>query len=551
MMLRLSLICLFALASEVGALNSNSVVVVYNSSLPASKSVAEHYAQSRSIPSDQVFGFPMSEKETISREEYRTQIAEPLLKKLEDQKWWVFKPSLRTNSAGKPTNAKVVAESKIRCAALCYGVPVKIEPDAKLNEPALENARPENKRNEAAVDNELATLPLAYFQPILGGPRVNPFYASTNAAYLDPKNGILMVTRLDGPTPEIAKGLVDKALQAERDGLWGRAYFDARGVTNNYKIGDEIILASEKSASRHGFETTLDKTEAVFPAGFPMSHIAIYLGWYEFNIAGAMANQSLEFMPGAFAYHLHSFSAQTIRNPHERWVGPMLHRGVTATMGSTEEPYLEGTPDISVFIGRWLFMGYTFAEAAYAAQKYLSWQTTVIGDPLYRPFAKKPQQQHEQLEKAKSKLLEWSWLRVVNINLATQLPVAEAVKFLQKEVPEIKTSAVLNEKLGDLLKEQGKWIEAMTPYEKALTLDPSPQQRLRISLNVAPLQTSFGRGKQAYAIYQGLLKDFPNYPDKTRLLQKILPLADQFGKPGEAEEYQKALKDLTPATPKS
>jgi hypothetical protein len=30
--------------------------------------------------------------------------------------------------------------------------------------------------------------------------------------------------------------------------------------------------------------------------------------------------------------------------------------------------------------------GYTFGEAAWAAQPVLSWQTTVIGDPLYRPF---------------------------------------------------------------------------------------------------------------------------------------------------------------------
>jgi tetratricopeptide (TPR) repeat protein len=395
-------------------------------------------------------------------------------------------------------------------------------------------------------------LPLAYFNPLISGPRGNTLYAYTNSAYLNPTNGILMVARLDGPTAEIAKGLVDKALQAEREGLWGRAYFDARGVTNHYKLGDDIILGAEKTAARHGFETTLDKTEAVFPPGFPLSHIGLYVGWYEFNVAGAMAQAKLEFMPGAFAYHLHSYSAQTIRNPNERWVGPLLARGATCTMGCTEEPYLEGTPDVSVFIARWLFLGYSFGEAAYTSQKYLSWQTTVVGDPLYRPFSKKPQEQHEELAKAKSKLIEWSFLRVANINLATQITPNEVAKFLEREVPETKTSAVLSEKAGDLLKVQGKWIDAMEPYERALKLDPSPQQRLRISLTLASLQTSFSKEKEAYAIYQGLLRDFPDYPDKLRIYQKILPLADQFGKPGEAEEYQKALKELTPApeTPK-
>src|SRR5262245_17921983 len=219
------------------------------------------------------------------------------------------------------------------------------------------------RRNEAAVDSELALLPIFHSSPRLFGPYSNRAYTATNAASLHPTNGILMVARLDGPSAGIARGLVDKALQAERDGLWGRAYFDARGVTNNYKLGDDIILSCEKMAARNGFETTLDKTEPVFPAGFPMSQIALYVGWYEFNVAGAMAQPTLEFMPGAFAYHLHSYSAQTIRNPNERWVGPLLARGATCTMGCTEEPYLEGTPDVGVFINRWLFMGYTFAEA--------------------------------------------------------------------------------------------------------------------------------------------------------------------------------------------
>jgi uncharacterized protein (TIGR03790 family) len=548
MTMRLVLVLFISLAELSSAEDGSAVVVLYNSNLHASKSVADHYAQKRAVPPEQVIGLPMSEKEAITRDEYRTQIAEPFLRKLEDAKLLVFKTGSRTNAAGKPEEIRMVAEAKIRYAALCFGVPVKIDHDSKINEPGLDQARPEARRNEAAVDNELAVLPLAYAKAPISGPVLNRLYSNTNATYLDPRSGLLMVARLDGPTAEIAKGLVDKALEAERDGLWGRAYFDARGVTDNYKVGDDMIIAAEKTASRHGFETTLDQQPGVFAAGFPMSHIALYIGWYEFNVTGAFAQPKIEFMPGAFAYHLHSFSAQTIRNPNERWVGPLLAKGVTATMGSTEEPYLEGTPDVSVFVGRWLFMNYSFAEAAYTSQKFLSWQTTVIGDPLYRPFSKKPQQQHEELLKQKSKLIEWSFLRVVNINLATQFPAAEVIKFLQKEVPETKTSAVLSEKVGDLMKSQGKWIEAMTPYEHALTLDPSPQQRLRISLALAPLQASFGRGKQAYAIYQALLTDFPDYPDKIRIYQKILPLADQFGKPGEAAEYQKALKELTPAT---
>ena len=123
-----------------------------------------------------------------------------------------------------------VAESKIRYAVLCYGVPLKIAPDPDLHELAADNMRPEFRRNEAAVDSELAWLPLSKNELPLSGPLPNWVYGATNTALLNPTNGILLVARLDGPTPEIARGLVDKALEAERDGLWGRAYFDARGM---------------------------------------------------------------------------------------------------------------------------------------------------------------------------------------------------------------------------------------------------------------------------------------------------------------------------------
>jgi uncharacterized protein (TIGR03790 family) len=551
-MMRLLLFFTIALAACARAEDGSAVVVVYNSKMPASKKVAEHYAEKRSVPARQVIGLPMPEKEAITREEYKTQLEEPFLRKLDELKLFTWKAESRTNAAGKVDEIKAVIDPKIRYAALCFGVPLKIEADTRLNEPGLENARPENRRNEAAVDNELAVLPLHYAGFPIGGPVLNRLYAVTNQNFINPTNGILMVARLDGPTPEIAAGLVDKALQAERDGLWGRGYFDGRGVTNSsYKVGDDMITASERSAAHYGFETTLDEQSAVFPASYPMSHIALYVGWYEFNITGAMARPTVEFMPGAFAYHLHSFNAQTIRSTTERWAGPLLARGAAATMGSTEEPYLEGTPDISVFLSRWLFLGYSFGEAAYASMRYVSWQTTVIGDPLYRPFAMKQKDRHEQLEKSKSKLIEWSYLGVANINLATGKSLDELIPFL-RGLPEIKTSSILNEKLGDLLKDKGKWIEAMEPYERALTLNPSPQQRLRLSLVVTPLQENFGHGKEAYAIYQSLLRDYPDYPDKLRIYQKILPLADQFGKPAEAAEYQKALKELTPppGTPK-
>ena len=111
-----------------------------------------------------------------------------------------------------------------------------------MHELAADSLQPEFRRNEAAVDSELAWLPLSKNNVTLAGPMPNWVYGATNTALLNPTNGILLVARLDGPSAEIARGLVDKALAAERDGLWGRAYFDERGISEpGYKLGDEWI----------------------------------------------------------------------------------------------------------------------------------------------------------------------------------------------------------------------------------------------------------------------------------------------------------------------
>jgi uncharacterized protein (TIGR03790 family) len=526
-----------------------SVVVLYNSKLPASKSLAEYYAEKRAIPAEHLIGLPLSEAEAISRKEYQETLEQPFLKRLEELKLLTFRMEPRTNAAGVSTEMKVPERSKLRYATLCFGVPVKIEQDNSIQEPDQNIPQPA-RRNEAAVDSELTLLPSIYMPRRFNGPLNNPYYGATNLAGLSVHSGALMVARLDGPSPEIARGLVDKALQAERDGLWGRAYFDMRGLTSGeYKVGDDMFKAAEKSAIRFGFETSSDNREPVYPPGFPLPQIGIYAGWYELNVAGAFRQPKMEFMPGAFAYHLHSYSAWTIRMPNERWVGPLLAQGATCTMGTTEEPFLAGTPDIAVFLGRWFFEAATFGEAAFASQRVLSWQTTVVGDPLYRPFSKSPQQQHEQLKKENSKLFDWSLLRIVNINLATGIDSTEAVKFLS-ELPETKKSALLNEKLGDMQKANGKWLEAVESYEAALALNPTPDQRLRIALLVTGMQMNIGQEKKAYEIYRGILKDYPNLPDRVKLYQKILPLADKHGKPGDTAEIEKALKDLGPASAK-
>ncbi len=515
-----------ALAPVAMFAGGEEVVVVYNSRLPESKALADYYARKRDVPKEQVFGFNLTTSEEISRAEFHDNLQRPLAKKLEDQKLWRIGSGELPGTNGQPVRVtRKVVESKIRYAVLCYGVPLKILRDRELHEDAEETMRPEFRRNEAAVDSELACLPRIHQSPTLAGPAVNLLFGVTNANWLHPTNGVLIVARLDAPTPELARGLVDKALQAEADGLWGRAYFDLRNITDPaYKPGDDWIRAAAQVARAVGFETIVDENTDVWPASFPMDHIAIYMGWYTETVSGPFTLPQVEFMPGAFAYHLHSFSAASLRTTNHNWVGPLLAKGATCTMGCVDEPYLGGTPEVGVFAGRWLYFGFTFGEAACAAQPVLSWQTTVVGDPLYRPFGKPPLQLHEELQHRGSKLIEWSILRLAHLALARGANPTELTLSLE-DTPATKESAVLTARLGDFYAAQGKPASVIAAYQRALQLNPSPQHRLRLRLALGEKLLAENRREDARRNYEQLLAEAPDYPDNTVIRQRLATLA--------------------------
>ena len=524
-------VLIFALAPFLARAGGDEVVVIYNSRLPESKDVAEHYAQLRQVPENQVFGFALTTNEEMSRPEFHDTLQMPLAKKLETDRLWRFGSitNAATNSHPERVVRRVTA-SKIRYAVLCYGVPLKIASEPALHEPVNTNLPPQFQRNEAAVDSELAWLPMIEMNLPITGPLQNWVYGVTNAACLNPTNGILLVARLDGPNAGIARGLVDKAIQAERDGLWGRAYFDARGLPQsqtNYWLGDEWILGAAQISRALGFETIVDDTPDLFPADFPMSQIALYAGWYADNASGPFQLPKVEFMPGAFAYHLHSFSAATLRSNNEHWCGPFLAKGATCTMGCVYEPFLSLTPNVALFLERFTVGQFTFGEAAWAAQPALSWQTTVIGDPLYRPFGKPPAMLHQELMERRSPLIEWSFLRLVNVDLARGEPPASLVTLI--ETTGVATnSAVLTEKLADLYEMEGKPSSAIDACERALTLNPSPEQRIRLRLTLGEKLQAQNFSAAARRDYQKLLEESPDYPGKAAIEEKIKLLDEEI-----------------------
>jgi len=539
--------CVLASLSCAG--QGGEVIVVYNSRLPDSKLVADYYAQRRSVPTNQLLGLDLPTGEAMTRQEFVENLQKPLAGHLVAQKLFAYGPATNRfpENVGQEKTFALITNARVRYAVLCYGVPVKILRDAKLVEPRAEKFPAELRRNEAAVDTQLSCLLDWVGVFPWTGPVANPYYGATNSAALHPTNGLLLVARLDGPSAAIARGLVDKAIEAETNGLWGRAYIDSRGITNGgYRIGDDWMRLTAVSATRGGFETVFDDKPETFSAGFPMSHVALYVGWYDQQVSGPFTRPAVEFMPGAFAYHLYSFSAQTLRTPHQGWTTVLLEKGATCTMGMVDEPYLQFTPNVA-FCAEALFAGYSFGEAAYASQTALSWQTTIVGDPLYRPCARSRDSLAAELRRRNSPFLEWATLFAANNRLAAGMSPRAIVDLLESD-PLTRRSAVLTEKVADLYGALGKMSDSIDTCEGALQRNPGSAQRLRLLLAAAEKRAVSGPDAKALHWYETILKEYPDQPAPLALHRQMVPIAKRLGRTDVAERCEKEISRLSAAT---
>lgn len=526
------------------------VVVVFNSKLAESKQVADYYALRRGVPTNQILGLPLPLGEAMTRQEFIQGLQKPLQNHLEKERLFTYSPATNRFPAetGQDKSFRVVTSARVRYAVLCYGVPLKISRDNDLIEPGAEKLPPELRRNEAAVDTQLACL-LDWESALpWTGPIRSPYYGATNAARFHPTDGLLMVTRLDGPSATIARGLVDKAIEAETNGLWGRAYFDLRGITNGgYALGDSFIGDSAAVAARAGFETIIDQRPETFPAGFPMSQIAVYFGWYDVKVSGPFTRPTVEFMPGALAYHLFSYSAQTLRTTNDGWAAVLLQKGATCTMGMVDEPYLQFTPNVSIWLQAMVEGGYSFGEAAYASQTALSWQTTILGDPLYRPFRRARGELQKELAARSSPLEEWPLLMNANERATGRGGLAGAATYLEGQSI-ARRGAVVSEKLGDIYLSQGKMTDALDMYEAALRRRPSPMQRLRLLLSLAEKQAALGADDKSLGWYELLFKESPTGPDALRLRQQMMAVAQRIGRTNLVEQCEKEILRFSPGS---
>lgn len=400
------------------AIAPEEIAVIVNERSEDSLRVGELYARLRNVPSRNLIRISVPVKERISRADYEERIAGPVRKAL-----------------SKLFNK----DAAIRCIVTTYGVPLRIDPSKPLifpedkisryekmihdkeeelsrlksrkreqiykDAPAgpglnsmikdlsgeitmlrLKLGELEGKDTLAAVDSELALLFISGYP--LTGWLPNPGYIYNRERFSDHIGRFFMVSRLDGPTPELAGNLVRTAIEVEQTGLSGNVYLDARGKTGRDLYGrfDEDIRRTAKILRKGALRVVLDNEPRLFRGGEAPA-AALYCGWYSLG----KYIDAFRWSKGAVGYHVASTEAASLHDPKRTyWVKSMIEKGVIASIGPVAEPYLSAFPPPSLFFPLFMSGKYTLAEVFMMTNPYLSWRMILVGDPLYNPFRNDP-----------------------------------------------------------------------------------------------------------------------------------------------------------------
>ncbi|MCX6941966.1 MAG: TIGR03790 family protein [Verrucomicrobia bacterium] len=510
------------------------VVLLANSEDPDSVRVARHYAEVRGVPLENIVALKLPLAESITWREFIVTLWEPLLDELLRAKWVDAIPMALTDPVGRRKLA--VHGHRIGALVTCRGVPLKIEHDPALDWGTPFTQRAEFRTNAGAVDSELSLLaqpnyPIAALVP-------NPLFQNENPDALE-RLQIVRVSRLDGPSVEDALGLVDRAVAAERTGLLGRAYVDMGGI---HAAGDRWLEALTSQLERLGWAPAVDRDPATLAATARCDAPVLYFGWYASNLNGPFALPGFRFPPGAIAFHIHSFSAGTLRSTTAGWTGPLVARGVTATVGNVFEPYLEQTHRPDLFF-RALARGATLVDAAYFSLPAFSWQALLIGDPLYRPFAVSLETQLQTLATVPPLLTSYAVLRRVNAWVASgrRDKALALARTTQRNVP----SLALGLALSRLLTEAGDDDSAAHALGFVSLLKAIPTDEWALAREAALQLERLGRPVRAVELWRSLLatESLPRelrvawLPEAKRAANAAVDLA-------QAISWERALADL-------
>ena len=490
------LVILFLLAPLLHAspISPERVIVLYNSSIPESKELAEYYIKVRNIPQTNLIGLSLPNKPEISREDYELSIKDPLQKILIERGFWIM---------GKTSNGfDLPVRSKVNTLVCIRGIPYKIKRSPVTQAPAQKLPPQFAKRTEASVDSELTMCGIS--GPPVVGPLDNPYFKKDFGINEAKMPHIMLVGRIDGPSYATCKRMINDAVATEKQGLWGMCYLDKSLKGKGFAIGDQWLDNIARLNDATGIPTAVDANKQTFTTNYPMNDAALYFGWYTPHRNGPLLNPEFKFRRGAVAVHLHSFSASNLRNATKHWTGPILEKGAAATLGNVYEPYLQLTHHFDIFHAS-LLKGHSLVEAAYMSIPYLSWQNVVLGDPLYRPYLHLNGSGTVEVDDR-----DFRAIRVANQRWGKE--PENMVKKLRSTAAD-KGNARFYEYLGLWYAARKQSDVATAFFQTASTKHIKAADRLRQWLYIADLQRSLGNKQQAIATLKQARELSSNIPE--------------------------------------
>ena len=532
------LLCLFGAipVAQAGDLAAR-VVILANSREPESVSLAEFYAEKRGVPRANIIALPLPEAESITWREFIDQVYTPLQDELYRRGWLEGTATSLLDKLGRKRYG--FSGHHLSYLVLCRGVPLRIYNDPTLLEAkAGTKINPQFNKNEAAVDAELSLLAQSGYE--ITGLISNPLFANERPSALDAET-VVKVTRLDGPTAQSARHLVTAALEAESRGLLGRYYIDTIGP---HPDGDQWLESAQQQLQGLGFDGDTERTSATLNAAVRFDAPVLYFGWYAGDLNGPLAVAGFIFPPGAVALHIHSFSAQTLRSVTQGWSGPLVARGVTATVGNVFEPFLPFTHRPNLLL-RALSQGKNFGDAVYYALPALSWQAVAIGDPLYRPF-KVTLEEQEQFAGARS---PYGILRRANL-LWDQKKKTEALALLRSGLSQ-QPGLVLGLALAQRTLAAGEAQAAVAALDFVAQVQEFRPEEWPLAREAAALLADHDARPRALSVYAALARmNAPTPEAHQALLTEARAVADAAGDLSRSQEFARRLNELlVPAVP--
>jgi uncharacterized protein (TIGR03790 family) len=513
--LLLSFISVFSF-KNLFAEGENTYILV-NSRSAYSEQIAQYYSEKRLIPKDNILRMEMPLEEVISISEYIEHIHNPLIELLLDK--GIVQGVLDASKDELGRLRLSAAMHTIDYLVLTKGIPLKFSKQFK-DSVAPKSYINSLKKDQASVDSELSALLFNRFYALEGFIE-NPIFLEpiANSSSL---SKLIRVSRLDAPSLEAVLRLIEDSIFAENYGLRGRAYFDLGGP---YRQGNDWLLQASKIVEDLYYELEIENTKNHFDYAHRFDAPAIYMGWYLSNINAQWRNTAFSMPRGSIAYHLHSFSAGSLKKSKKGWVAGLIERGFSASFGYVYEPLLSLTVRPDLFM-KALSTGQTLGEAYYFSNPALSWQSILIGDPLYRPFKKSLE---AQLRDNFSGLFgNYAYLNQFNLELET-LGAQDAIANAYKNIQEHFSYALLF-KLANVLYQENRYEEAVNLLGNYTFINRYSVDQVYIIFLIADLLNRLGQAEQSLTLTKHLIERH-SLPKKLeiKLLQSAVSVSDSVG----------------------